>query len=102
MYLEDASSTARIALATFDDKGVAQDPPKLVVSSAPMAANPVVAALPDGKYVVGYTNIGGDGDALGIALQKVDPAAGVLGTAVVANGTTAFSQYDPDLVWTGT
>jgi len=101
-YVEDGSSTARIGLATFDGNGNAQDPPKLVAASAPMAANPVVAALPDGKYVVAYTSIGGDGDALGITLQKVDPTAGALGAAITANGTTSFSQYDADLLWTGT
>ncbi|MBI2389826.1 MAG: hypothetical protein HYV09_09560 [Deltaproteobacteria bacterium] len=101
-YLEDATSTARIFLSTFDGKGTAQDPPKLVAASAPLSANPVVASLPDGKYVVAYTNIGGDGDLLGVALQKVDPSAGAIGAVTYANTTTSFSQYDADLLWTGT
>ena len=70
VYVEDGTSTARIAVAMFDAKGVAQDPSKLVAASAPLAANPVVAALPDGKCVVAYTSIGGDGGNLDIAAVR--------------------------------
>jgi len=101
-YVEDAGSTAKIGLATFDSKGVALDPAKLVVGSAPFAANPVVAGLPDGNYAVAYTDFGGDGDALGIALRKINPTTGATGTPTYANGVTNFSQYDADMIWTGT
>jgi hypothetical protein len=100
-FVEDAGSIAKIGLATFDSKGVALDPPKLVIASAPFEANPVVAGLPDGNYAVAYTDFGGDGDALGIALRKVNPTTGASGSVTYANSVTNFSQYDADMIWTG-
>ena len=63
---------------------------------------PVLAALPSGKYVVAWTDLGGDGDAEGIALRLVDPGVASSGAPAHANTTTAFSQYDADVLWTGT
>ena len=63
---------------------------------------PVLAALPSGKYAVAWTDLGGDGDAEGIALRLVDPSVASSGLPAHANTTTAFSQYDADVLWTGT
>jgi hypothetical protein len=63
-------------------------------------SNPVIAAVPGGKYAVAYTDFNGDGDELGIALRLVDLASPPTGAPAHANTTTAFSQYDPDLLAT--
>lgn len=63
-------------------------------------SNPVAAALPNGEYAVAWTDFDGDGSDLGIALRKVR-ADGTLGIIQVANSHTAFSQRNPDLLWTG-
>ncbi len=65
-------------------------------------ANPVVAALPDQKYAVAWTAFNGDDDELGVMLQLVDIEQGPIGTPVLANTTTLASQFDPDILWTGT
>jgi len=64
-------------------------------------ANPVVAALPDGTFVVAWTSFGTDGDGLGIALQRVDSQLGVVGGPVRANATVAGSQLDADILVSG-
>lgn len=77
--------------ATF--RGVASAG-SLVVTSA----NPVAAALPNGEFALAWTDFGGDGSDLGIALRKVT-ASGQLGPLLPANARTEFSQQDVDLVW---
>jgi cysteine-rich repeat protein len=64
-------------------------------------ADPVVAALPNGKYAATWTDINADGDLRGVALRIVDPATGSSGALGHANSSTAGSQQTPDIVWTG-
>ena len=61
-------------------------------------ADPVVAALGDGSFAVAFTDHDGDGDALGIALRRVDPEASEVGALRHANAAGDFSQYDADLI----
>jgi hypothetical protein len=63
-------------------------------------ANPVAAALPDGRYAVAWGDFDGDGSDLGVALRAV-AADGELGTLRAANGRGEFSQLNPDVIWTG-
>lgn len=73
-----------------------------VASSAPFEAHPGVAALPGGRLVVAWSDLLVDGDERGIALRWVDPGAvEPLGPLKVANSAVDFSQFDPDLIWTG-
>lgn len=61
---------------------------------------PVIASVPGG-FVVAYTDVGTDGDGLGVAVQRLASDASALGPSIVANQTTAFGQHSPDLVWDG-
>lgn len=63
-------------------------------------ANPVAAALPNGRYVVAWGDFDGDGSDLGVALREVG-ADGDLGQLRSANASHEFSQLNPDLIWTG-
>jgi cysteine-rich repeat protein len=73
------------------------------VGSTPSAyAAPVVAALPNGKFAVAWVDNGGDGEGLGIVARIVDPNVPSSGAPVRVNQTTQSSQFDVDMVWTGT
>lgn len=105
VYIEPESAPPRVALSAFDPKGVRIGAPLLVsagTQSKPLLfSSPVVAALPGAKYAVAWTDFDGDGDELGVALRLVDPAIAPAGEPAHANTTTAFSQFDPDMIWTG-
>lgn len=105
-YVEPGFAPPRIALNAFDPKGLRLGNPLLLstgTKSKPLLfSSPVVAALPGTKYAVAWTDFDGDGDALGVALQLVDPAVAPTGELAHANKTIAFSQSDPDILWTGT
>lgn len=105
-YVEPGFAPPRVALNAFDPKGVRTGSPLLVstgTKSKPLLfSSPVVAALPGTKYAVAWTDFDGDGDLLGVALRLVDPSAAPSGEPAHANKTTAFSQFDPDVLWTGT
>lgn len=93
-----------VSLTTFDEDGV---PSGIVntfsVGTTPVLfANPVLAALPGGDYAAAWNDLNGDGDALGVAIRRVDPAVFTTGVPSHANQTVDFSQYDPDILWTGT
>lgn len=62
---------------------------------------PVLAALPSGKFVVGFVDQGGDGDGLGVVARVVDPNVASSGAPVRVNQSTTSSQYDVDVVWSG-
>ncbi len=101
--VDSSTSQPAIQMRAFDEKGV----PKTLFtiandSTSTASANPVVAALPSGKFAVAWTDLGGDGSGPGIALRTVDPVAQTLGTLVRVNTTTSLTQRDPDLIWTGT
>jgi cysteine-rich repeat protein len=91
-----------VSLAVFDGHGA----PKHTVSglnasfTALTTADPVVAGLPEGRFVVAWNDFGGDGDQLGVALRLVDTGSAALGPALFANARRAFSQHRPDIVRT--
>jgi hypothetical protein len=101
-FAEPDSSPLRLGLTTFSESGVASDVvTSISAGSTPvLMANPVVAAVPNGKFAVAYADFNGDGDELGVALRIVDPANPPTGAPSHANTTTNFSQYDPDLIAT--
>jgi hypothetical protein len=91
-----------LSVAFLDGTGHALGPPQAVddTSVAPYLPDPALASLPDGSFALAYTDVDGDGDALGIALRTT--AAGAPpGPLVHANATTSFNQEDPDMVWSG-
>jgi len=63
------------------------------------AANPAVAALPDGRYAVAFTD--GTSGTPDVVLRSVDPDASDLGDARTAHAGTSGFQQDVDLVWAG-
>jgi hypothetical protein len=104
VYLEPSSDPPTVSLATFGAKGAATG--IVAVSSAPTAgvdgSNPVVAGLPCGLYAVAWADYDAEGgDELDVALRLVDPSGALTSPTVHANATTAFSQFDPDVLWTG-
>ncbi|MCC6903009.1 MAG: hypothetical protein IT377_28830 [Polyangiaceae bacterium] len=101
-FVTSLPAPVTLGLLTFDSVGVPASAPVFVAADASVTAgaHPVVAALPGGKYAVAYTDLGADGDGLGIALRLVD--AGGAGPLVRANTTKNFGQHDPDIVWTST
>jgi cysteine-rich repeat protein len=99
----DASSTPRaVKLRAFDANGV---PGNLVTVAADASilpqSDPVIAAVPLGKYAVAYMDLGLDGDQQGVALRIVDPASSSVSTLVRVNASTLGNQRDPELIWTG-
>lgn len=104
-YVEPAFAPPRVAMNAFDPKGVRIGNPLLLstgTKSKPLLFSaPVVAPLPSATYAVAWTDFDGDGDSLGVALRVVDPSAAPSGEPAHANKTTAFSQSDPDILWTG-
>src|SRR5690606_38843519 len=61
-----------VEVARFDERGKPLD--RVLVSQGSFAvdfADPVVAELPAGAFAVAYTEFGGDGDELGIALHRL-------------------------------
>jgi cysteine-rich repeat protein len=100
-YLEPDSDPPLVGLSVFDNTATPRE--RIVTSddaTPAFFANPVVAALPDGSYVVAWTDLAADGDAAGIALRQVEPD-GTLGSLRTANADPEFSQYDADLLSLG-
>jgi cysteine-rich repeat protein len=102
-YLEQDVAPPVLSLAAFTSQAVPATPVTTLstASTVPLGANPVVAGLPCNTYVTAWTDYGGDGDGLGVAMQVVQPGVAVAGPPQFANTTTMFSQFDPDIVWTG-
>ena len=102
-YLEPNAAPLAISLATFSAKGVPGSVAHGIqgTSSILPTSNPVVAALPCDLYAVAWTDFGGDGDELGVAVNVVVPGVPPTTPPVFANATTVGSQFDPDIVFTG-
>jgi len=66
-----------------------------------LGSDPVIAGVGGAISVVAYTDRNADGDLLGVALRRVHPFGEWVGPVVWANTTTDFSQFDPDILWTG-
>jgi hypothetical protein len=99
-YVEPDANPLKLSLTTYSPTGIPSDVSvAFSTGSTPvLMSNPVIAAVPNGKYVVAYTDFNGDGDELGVALRIVDPASPPIGPPAHANSTTAFSQYDADIL----
>jgi cysteine-rich repeat protein len=106
VFVDESASalSLSLSLATFGAKGAATGivdrfsaGPNVVQSS-----NPVIAGLPCNRYAVAWADLDTEGgDELDIALKVVDPSQPTSAPPVYANSTTSFSQFDPDIVWTG-
>ncbi len=102
VFVEESVSPMALRLRAFDSKGtpgnlvtVAQD------ATITSSADPVIAALPGGKYAVAYTDLHADGYARGVALRIVDAATKSIGPVVRVNAVTHLNQEAPDMIWTG-
>jgi hypothetical protein len=101
-YLEPDAQPPGMAMATFSSKGVSTGVVRFAVSSTVVPqSDPVLAGLPCDRYAAAWTDRGGDGDGLGVAIRLVDPTVAPSGLPSFANVTTAYSQSDPDVLWTG-
>lgn len=99
-FVTSLPAPVTLGVKRFDSVGVPATTLSVAAdASITAAAHPVIAALPGGKYAVAYTDLGADGDGLGVALRLVD-ASGA-GPLVRANTTKIFGQHDVDLIWTG-
>jgi hypothetical protein len=75
------------------------EPPNVILGSDPVVA---VTGPGDIHYTaLAFTDLGADGDQLGIALRRAKPSLNQAGPILHANTTTSFNQYDPDMIWTG-
>jgi hypothetical protein len=100
VYLEPDSDPLTLSLATFGAKGAATG---IVVPFSGQTtvvddSNPVVAGLPCGQYAVAWAAFGNE---LNVAVQIIDPANPPTAAPTIANTQTGFSQFDPDILWTG-
>lgn len=100
-YVDRASAPPALNLATF--LSVGKPLALLNFGTAKVdSPNPALAALPDDKFVVAWTDFDGDGDELGIQLRKLDPLKTTQAPSIFANAQTMFSQRAPDVVFDGT
>ncbi len=98
------TSTGKLGMTFYDAKGIPTGKvDRFGVGTTTLTTSaPVVAGLPSGVFATAFTDMGGDGDGEGIAIRRVDPSVASSGAPAHANTTTAFGQYDADIVWTGT
>ncbi len=104
VYLEPFSNPLTLSLATCGAKGAATGiiNPFSTQSTVVDNSNPVVAGLPCGQYAVAWADLDSEGgDELDIAISLVNPSVFPTSSPAHANTTTSFSQFDPDIVWTG-
>jgi cysteine-rich repeat protein len=116
VFVEPDPEPPVIGLSVFDAAGDPRARFDVSGGSSPVLfASPTVAALEDGGYAVAWTDHGGDGDGLGVALRRVTPnsvngalppESGFEGSVTLsplqfATGKEAFSQYDADLLRVG-
>ena len=104
VYLEPNSSPLTLSLATFGARGAATGVVNAFSAYSTVVdnSNPVVAALPCGQYAVAWADYDSEGgDELDVAVRIVDPSVPVTTPPAHANTSTNFSQFDPDILWTG-
>lgn len=99
-FVEKSGSTHSLNAAFFDAQGHRQGAPVPAGSGANPAeqADPVVAALPAGKFALAWNDLAGG--SLDVAIRIIEPS-GALGAVAVANQTLPSAQQDPDVLWTG-
>jgi hypothetical protein len=103
-YFEPESTPPMVSLTTFSVTGIATGVVNAigVGSTVDEDSNPVLTALPCDKFVAAWTELDAPGgDELDIALRLVDPNVPPTGAPVFANVGTSFSQYDPDVLFSG-
>jgi hypothetical protein len=102
-FLEPNAQPIGMAMATFSGSGVATGVVNRFGAHSSLVdrSDPVLAGLPCDRYAAAWTDFGGDGDGLGIAVALIDPAVTPIAPPAHANTTTAFAQSDADIVWTG-
>ena len=103
-YFEPESTPPMVSLTTFSVTGIATGVinPFGTGSSVDEDSNPVLAALPCDRFVSAWTELDAPGgDELDIALRLVDPNVPPTGAPAFANVATSFSQYDPDVLFSG-
>jgi hypothetical protein len=104
VFLEDVNGVASLGLSTFNTLGQRLQTFHDVGHGTTVQwdSAPGIAALPDGSYVVAWTDFDGDGDELGVVMRKVTLGQELpLGDLVRVNTSTEFSQYRSDIVWSG-
>jgi hypothetical protein len=103
-YVEPQSNPLTLSLATFSAQGAATGIINAFSAQSTVvdSSYPVLAGLPGDRYAVAWPEYDSNGgDELDIALAIVDPSTPPQAPPVRANTTTVFSQFDPDIVWTG-
>lgn len=99
--VRSAVDPTMVAATLFDIWGKAHHHIPLSDGGYPIdEANPVAAALPDGDFAVAWSDFGGDGSDLGVALRRVK-IDGTIGPLSAANARSEFSQRNPDMIWAG-
>lgn len=101
VYTEPDGDEPLVAATVFNQLGQPTLRGTVSTGSLPISeANPVAAALPNGEYAIAWSDFGGDGSDLGVALRKVK-VSGDLSPLLAANAGTEFTQSDPDMLWAG-
>jgi hypothetical protein len=104
VYVEPDSNPLTLSLATFASRGAATGIINAFSTRSAVvdSSYPVLAGLPGDRYAVAWAqyDVEGGGD-LDIALSVVDPRTPPAAPPGQANTTTLLSQFDPDIVWTG-
>lgn len=95
----DAGNEAQLVVHTFSSVGVRLGSASVV--GVPFDADPVVAALPSGEFVIAFSGFLADGDGLDIRLVRVSADGSSSLELNPANGIKDFSQRAPDILWTG-
>jgi Dictyostelium (slime mold) repeat len=100
-FLEElVGGGARVGVATYTPGGAGLGLWRS--ATAPLDADPVVAAVPGGFVVaMSQLDVDVDSDGLGISLIRLDAGGTQVGAPVAANQTMAFGQHSPDIHWDG-
>lgn len=99
-FIDQTNAPAALKLSTYSNAGVLSKTLQYGSSSVDFP-DPAVAALPGDKFVIAWTDLGADGDELGIQLRQIDPEKTEQEPPIVANAGTAFSQSAPDIAFDG-
>ncbi len=93
---QPSSGAAReVYVRIYDAAGAAAAPVQVAAAMAGAEQSPVIAALPGGGFVVVWTNLGQDGDGLGVFMQRFDAAGIAVSAEVQVNVGSTANQSDP-------
>jgi hypothetical protein len=102
--VERVDGAVRVVVDAFGAGGRPRGASQVLASgvNAVAQANAVVAALPGGRFAAAWSDLGGDGDELGVAIALVDPTPGAPAPSRhFANTVSLGVQRDADIVFTG-